>query len=353
MNLYEDNIPNLILKKNYFKILNNFKENIDNYSDKFRINVYYLEDNLCHIIVRRLDKNSGWGKNLQIILYSYNDDTSEILSIGSSEKNTKIIDIYTEIKIEKNIINMCEHKKIVQFYHNNKLSNYNEYLNFTSIIDNNINLNYVFFNKNEQRKYIKTYCNEYLDTYDSLFNLNLKNMIFICNYLYLNGGYYINFNIELINGNIDEISDEPIYLIDNNLILELLFCDKNNKSIITYLDQLLYINTNISIDIIFKDFKKIDENNYIKYNNNSISNGNEKIYYKNVYSINTFKFLINSIRKSYIVEYLNLNYYQIIPEIDNDIIEQNLEVIIIDNENDIISSIFITDNNIKQYIFKI
>ena len=102
---YQDNIPDIILKKEYSKILNRFIEVIDNHLDKFRINIYYLEDNLCKIIVRRLETKDGWGKDLKIILYSYDELKNETISIGSNEYDSKIMEIYTDITLIKDIRN--------------------------------------------------------------------------------------------------------------------------------------------------------------------------------------------------------------------------------------------------------
>jgi hypothetical protein len=193
--------------------------------------------------------------------------------------------------------------------------------------------------------FIKTNCNEYLDTYDLLKEKDMKNMIFICNYLYLNGGYYLSFNIEL-NKNITDFSDKNYYIINNNLILELLFCTKDNKNIMTYLDQLLYLNSNMIVNEIFKDFEKVNTEYYIlKTDDYKIINNN---YIKNVFTINQYKFLIDS-SIAYNIEYLNLNYYKIDSEYN---IEKDLEIIIINNETSLKTSVKINQDN-KYHIFKI
>jgi hypothetical protein len=346
MNLHNEDIPSLINKKDYFKILNKFEIVKDKYNDKFNVNVYYLEDNLCKIIIRRTDVSNGWGKDLKIILYSEDEKNNEIISVGSSELNTKIIDMYVDIILIKKIMNYTIDKKIIQLYDKKNIDNFENYLIFTNIIDNNINLDYIHFNEQEQRMFIKTNCNEYLDTYDLLKEKDMKNMIFICNYLYLNGGYYLSFNIEL-NKNITDFSDKNYYIINNNLILELLFCTKDNKNIMTYLDQLLYLNSNMIVNEIFKDFEKVNTEYYIlkTVDDYKIINNN---YIKNVFTINQYKFLIDS-STAYNIEYLNLNYYKIDSEYN---IEKDLEIIIINNETSLKTSVKINQDN-KYHIFKI
>jgi len=346
MNLYNEDIPSIINKKDYFMILNKYEIVNDEHPDKFNVNIYYLEDNLCKIIIRRIDLCNGWGKDLKVILYAEDERGNEILSLGSSELNTKIMDIYVDIKLIKKIMNYTNNKKILQISDKRKIDNFQNYLSFSSIIDNNINFDCIYFSDEEQRMFIKNYCNEYLDTYDLIKETDLKNMIFVCNYLYLNGGYYVSFNI-ILNKNIIDISDKNYYVINNNLILELLFCEKENKNIMSYLDKLLYLNANIEVYEIFKDFEKLNTEYYIikiLKENNIISNN----YIKNVFTINQYKFLIDS-QNEYMIEYLNLDYYKL-ESINN--IESDLEIIVINNETSIKKNIIINESN-KHYIFKV
>jgi glycosyltransferase involved in cell wall biosynthesis len=84
------------------------EEILDEYSDNFKINLYYLDEFLCKIIVRRIDKNEGWGKNLRILLNSLDKKSSEIISIGSSDYQSKIIEIYKKertVEVEVSNIN--------------------------------------------------------------------------------------------------------------------------------------------------------------------------------------------------------------------------------------------------------
>lgn len=346
MNLYNEEIPQIIHKKDYFKILNSYEIVKDEHPDKFNVNIYYLEDNLCKIIIRRTDISNGWGKDLKIVLYSEDNINNEIISLGSSELNTKVIDIYVDIILIKKIENYIDKKKIIQISEKKKIDNFENYLNFSNIIDNNINLDYIYFSEDEQRMFIKKNSNEYLDTYDILKEKDLRNMIFICNYLYLNGGYYVSFNITL-NKNISDISNKDSYIINDNLILELLFCDKQNRSILNYLDQILYLNSNIVKDEIFKDFEELNNNHYVKkvFIQNKITNNN---YIKNVFNINQYKFLIDS-NVEYKIEYLNLNYFKLESEQN---IEKNLEITIINDETCTKNNIKVNHDN-KYYIFKL
>lgn len=385
MNNYDNEIPNFLNKKDYFYIKNKFEEILDENSDKFRINIYYLEDYLCKIIVKRIDLNSGWGKNLRILLYG-SDNSNEIISIGSSDYENKIIEIYTNIKLYKNDDsdnnNESFDKNIIQCDKNNIVDNHIKFLNFSNIIDNNININYIFFNLKEERKFIKDNCKKYLNLFDLIKDNEIKNIIFICNYLYINGGYYISLNIDLYKSikNLNK-NNKNYYSLDENNFINLFLTEKENNDILEYLNFILnklgyndktikklenntnntkYINYDtgvkkdeIIIDIysIFKNSEKIYEDEFNK-NINTYKFNKNNIFYKNIFKINNYKFIINSDNTNYNIEYLNLNYF-IIKELDDSkYIENNLELICINNDNDIYN-IIIFNENVNIVIFNV
>ena len=69
---------------NYYIIKNKYKIEKYDYPDLFKLNIYYLNDNSCQIMVHRLDTIDGWGLNLEIYLYDItNKNKFEKLTIGS------------------------------------------------------------------------------------------------------------------------------------------------------------------------------------------------------------------------------------------------------------------------------
>ena len=371
MNNYINEIPNFLNKKDYFYVKNKFEEILDENPDKFRINIYYLEDYLCKIIVRRIDLNSGWGKNLKILLHGL-DNSEEIISIGSNDYENKIIEIYTNIKLYKNDDNNNEFfdKNIIQCDKNNIIDNNIKFLNFTNIIDNNININYVFFNIYEQRKFIKDNSKKYLNLFDLIKDDEIKNIIFICNYLYINGGYYISLNIDLYKSikNLNK-NNTNYYSLDENNFINLFLTEKENNDILEYLNFILNklgyndktikklenntknINSDIDIYSIFKNSEKISDEEFNK-NINSYKFIKNNIFYKNIFKINNYKFIINSDNTNYSIEYLNIDYF-LIKELDNSkFIENNLELICINNDIDIYN-IIIFNETVNIVIFNV
>ena len=69
-------------------------------------------NDLIYIKSKRIDVNKGWECDLKIKLYSLDKSIFEILSIGKSLYNEKIIEIYLNNKFE------------IRFYNNNSHLNF-------------------------------------------------------------------------------------------------------------------------------------------------------------------------------------------------------------------------------------
>lgn len=116
---------------NYHLIKNKFKKVEYPYPDLFDIKIYYLDDNLCEINVKRIDSSDGWGLLLEVKIYNLIDeDKYEILKIGNSENNSKSSIFQTSINLEINedekilIPNIIEPCKDISFINNNfKITN--------------------------------------------------------------------------------------------------------------------------------------------------------------------------------------------------------------------------------------
>ena len=89
-------INNYLIKNDYYIFENHFK-------DEFNIVIYFITNNKCKILIRRLDC-IGWGQDLKIKLMDINGFKFEKVSLGSSDENLKIIEIYTNITLYKNDI---------------------------------------------------------------------------------------------------------------------------------------------------------------------------------------------------------------------------------------------------------
>jgi len=371
-----DEFLKYIKRKEYFKIKNRFSLLNESNNDKFIINIYYLEENLCKVIVRRTDVNSGWEQDLKIkiecIGESDEGDLYEILSIGSSYHNNKIIDFYTVVKLEKIIV---EKKisifpgKIVFLVENKKFSNFKQYLNVLELYDNNCNYEFIFFDELDQRKFIKNHCFKYLEIFDMANSKELKNMIFICNYLYLNGGMYISEEI-LLKDRICEIMHDKnlLYWYEENII-KFLLVPKNEVLILNYINDLLN-NNNYDICLSFSGkFKMIDESYYEKNIEGSLIVEKKNNISSLFFNLNNYKFWIYLDNESILseakfnIEYLNLNYYLLKVWFDENnkcnenknSENNNIKIKYLNENNDEINVVNINYNKLNKgnYIFKV
>jgi mannosyltransferase OCH1-like enzyme len=176
--------------KNYYHIIGN-----NGYIDDFFIVIYYLNKNKAKIIVRRLDDECGWSLNLIIKVYSYNTNNYENISLGSSESNSKIIEIYTNIFLEPDNYDNEQNipKRIIQTYKNTSYKSILHYNAVQTFIELNPEYEYYFFDDYDCREFIKNNFNtDVLRSYDSLYPGAFKADLFRYCYIYINGGCYFD-----------------------------------------------------------------------------------------------------------------------------------------------------------------
>jgi len=298
--------PVILIKNNYFILRNDF-------CDKFCIICYFLSDNLCRIKARRIDHNS-WGQDLKIVLHDINYENNnnyENISIGSSDKNVKIMEFYTKITLipffEESVLNNIKIPKTIISYFNNTInSNIYTYNCSLGIIDLNIIFKYKIFNESDARNYILKKSNELLfkkfellderivKAFDLIHDEKMKGIFFKYIYLYYDGGYYIPVNTILNNPLSKIIYDISFENIENTVIL-----DKYNK------DCLIVKSYNETIR---------------KY----ISKLCDFILNKDLYSIPEILFDVNLIKIKDITQYEENNITDSINEININILNNNL-----------------------------
>ena len=266
MNIYVNKRDDILIKNN-FKVVEN-----NNFSDTFHIVCYYISQNICKIIVRRTNCNEGWGQNLMIVIEDIENNNYEEYSIGSSNSNIKILELYVKIRLFKTIYTGVFHKLqqpvaspaaphpgysiledqrdgdiqallgaaeynipkvIIQTYDEAIYKNNTHYNAVISLIELNPEYEYKFFDNNDCLKFIsENYDKEILHKYNSIKTYKKKSELFRYCYLYLNGGCYINSNINII---------QPIHKIINNDDNFAVSDGNDNRIIMTYSkNELLY-----------------------------------------------------------------------------------------------------------------
>lgn len=243
-------------KREYIPISNNY-EVINESNDDFHLVIYYLDYNKIKIIVRRLDSITGWGVDLKIKIYSIN--SNEIISLGSSEDNSKIINIYTDIKIFKeNFENQLIPKLIIQTSFSKNIENLLHYNSILTYIELNPEYEYMFYDNNECRLFIKNNFNKtILYSYDLIIPGAFKADFFRYCFLYINGGCYFDCKsiLRIPLRKIIKYNDELILCKDmsKGYYNAIIFTVKNNKLILDAINLCVYNINNINI---FYNMKK-------------------------------------------------------------------------------------------------
>ena len=206
--------------RNFIQISNKY-ELSQKYKDNFILNIYFIDTNKICILLRKINEISGWNYNINIKIYSLKEEIYENISIGSSNKNYKKINIYiNKIIFEKRKFNNLKIPKII--FQTNKSHYFENNLAYNSIqsfIEFNPDYSYKFFDDIESREFIKEHFSEkYLKYYDILYPGAFKADFFRYCYLYINGGFYFdNKSILLVSlNNIIEENDELILCQDNH-----------------------------------------------------------------------------------------------------------------------------------------
>jgi len=186
------NIKNLE-KRNDIPISNKY-ELINESTDDFHYVIYYLDKYIFKVIVRRLDAECGWGVNLKIKLFSKNNNNNQIISIGSSEKNCKIIDITSKIELFRvKYVEQLIPKIIIQTTYSNDIQNVLHYNSISTFIELNPEYEYLIFDNNDSRLFIKNnFDDNTLMAYDLIISGAFKADFFRYCIIYIKGGCYFD-----------------------------------------------------------------------------------------------------------------------------------------------------------------
>jgi hypothetical protein len=370
---------------------------IDNpYKDEFHIAIYYILENKCKIIVRRLD-DEGWGQDLKIkIIDREHNDNFDKISLGSSEKNVKIWEIYTTINLNPIKYNETQliPKVIIQTSNYNMNRNIYHYNSIISFVELNPEYEYKFYNDNDCRQFlIDNYKDDedfknIVDAFDIIIPGPIRSDLFRYAYLYKYGGCYFDCKMIIfkpLNKIID--SNDTLILCDENEDLNncMIMIEKKNVHILEMLK--VTINNIINLDKgsdsrmvsgskrfsnIFNNLaniKKLYKNGEnIFYNNDRLLKYNYKDYYKNYYNTELdvnylwsnnkffykdpeiifdykFYFFPNSYGDTFKIKHLKNNFF-IVQRLDADCgWGQQLKLKVINNKTGQLYNILIGDSN--------
>lgn len=316
----------ILIKNNYYIIDNH-------HNDDFLISIYYISNNKFKIIIRRLDCY-GWGQDLKIKIISIDNNNFEKISLGSCDDNFKIMEIYTNIILEKSIY--CEQvipKIIIQTSDESMKKNIFHHNAIMTFIELNPEYEYKFFNDNECRLFIKKNINKFqldpniLNAFDLIIPGAIKADFFRYFYLYLNGGCYFDCKM-ILKKNLSSIinsNDKIILCKDQNSYHNgIILIEKKNELMFNCLKECVenILNKNKGTtpysvtgkDIFYKHFKDIEpklikKGDFVYLNENIFLKTHYKDYYHNYNNTERdFKNMWNKNMYFYITTNIILDY---------------------------------------------
>ena len=289
----------------------------NNYNNEFHLVIYYLNKNKLKLIIRNLDNVEGWEYDLTIKIYSLDYNNFEIISIGSSNYNSKIMNIFTDIhlvklenydqKIPKQIIQTSFSNEIDNIYHINSIYTFQEL---------NPEYKYLFFDDKRCREYIKKKFDKYiLNYYDKLIPGAFKADFFRYCFLYNEGGCYFDCKSIL------KIKLRDIIKEDDDLLL----CKDHHKTGIYNAVILSSKKNDLFINCINKIINKINNfddiyniNNKVEFNKleNILSLTGPDLLYEAYNEIINHK---EFIKMNHIIKGNHSNYKNLLIEYNNNI----------------------------------
>ena len=225
-------IVNYYFSNNDILIKNNYYVTDNPHNDEFHVAIYYIANNKCKIIVRRLD-SAEWGQDLKIQIMDIDNIHYEKISLGSCDENLKVVDIYTNIILHQTVYHdQLIPKVIIQTSNENMNKSVFHYNSIISFVELNPEYEYKFFNDDDCRKYIVDNFKDIIDVYDLLVPGKIKADLFKYAYLYNNGGCYFNCKTILFKplNKIIKVQDKIILYSDNNVLKDgIILIEKKNK----------------------------------------------------------------------------------------------------------------------------
>jgi mannosyltransferase OCH1-like enzyme len=189
-------IPKYLPGRTDIPIANPFHLEKYNFQDEFHVVIFYLTDQTCKIIVRRLDADHGWGLDLKIQIRDVESGKWETVTIGSSDNNNEVI---IEKKLQtiqlgkKTFLEQKIPKRIIQTHFSDRYLSRNHYNAIQSFLELNPEYEYEYFNNQDCRNFIQlNYDSSILNAYDHLIPGAFRSDFFRVCYMYKKGGCYFD-----------------------------------------------------------------------------------------------------------------------------------------------------------------
>lgn len=213
------------LKPRNDRFIKNKYSILKSYHHDFHLVIYYLSKKKCKVILRCLNHIHGWSENIQIEIENLeNKKEPFVYSIGSSSYPFKIVHLYVQQSLKQNDMLLDPQqipRIIIQTSGKRNIENQLLLHSIYTFQELNPEYEYLFFNNQECRQFIKTYYDhEILSFYDYLHPGAFKADFFRYCYMYQYGGCYFDCK-QLLRKPLHQFIQQ-----DDSLIL----CQDNHKN---------------------------------------------------------------------------------------------------------------------------
>ncbi len=302
----------------------------------FHIVIYYVNQNECQIILRRLDSEKGWNEPVCIEIndIDFPGDVKERIIVPVSSENDKvfrfntIINLQKKNRVSKNGGNQHIPKIIFQTGNSKTFRNIYHLNSVLSFIELNPEYTYIYFDDNECRKFLKKSFNKDVnEAYNLLVPGAYKaDLVRYC-FLYFFGGCYFDCKQILRKPISTFIDDKDDFLVCNDVIENaylnaVLLCRSKHPIMKKVIDDcVLNIKNRVTkspLEItgpvfLHKSIHKNMTSKNIVFQNcrpeNDFNDFTKDYFYNNIKLIKSWDVILNRFYPGYYNDYLETNHY--------------------------------------------
>ncbi len=329
-------IPSYLPPRPFDLIENNFRIAKSNVFIDFHIVVYYINQNECQIILRRLDSEKGWEEPVCVEIddIDFPGDVKERILVPASSENDKVFVFNTIITLQKknrvvsNGGNQHIPKIIFQTGNSKNFKNTSHLNSVLSFIELNPEYTYIYFDDFECRKFLRKFFNKDVnEAYDLLVPGAYKaDLIRYC-FLYFFGGCYFDCKQILRKPISTFVKDKDDFLICNDVIENaylnaVLLCRSKHPIMKKVIDDcVVNIKNKITkspLEItgpvfLYKSIHRNMTQKNIVFQNcrppNDFNDFTKDYFHNNIKLIKTWEVVINRFYPNYYNDYLETNHY--------------------------------------------
>ena len=325
-------IPSYLPPRPFELIQNSFRTSAQKTFIDFHLVVYFINQNECQIVLRRIDSDKGWDEPVCVEIddIEFQGEVKERILIPASVDNYKSYLFNTTINLQKKKIsvNQLIPKIIFQTGSSKMFKDVYHMNSILSFIELNPEYTYIYFDDFDCRKFLRKFFNKDVnEAYDLLVPGAYKaDLVRYC-FLYFNGGCYFDCKQILRKQISDLIKEKDDILLCNDVIenayLNAVIISRSKHPIMKKVidDCVLNIKNKVMkspLEItgpifLYKSIHKNVTSKNVVFQNcrppNDFNDFTKDYYHNNIKTIKNWDIFINRFYPNYYNDYLETNHY--------------------------------------------